>query len=569
MQYTISYSNPLTHLLDIEVLIKDIKSPYLDLKLPAWRPGRYEAAHYAKNVQQLRTYSVKNAPLKVIKISPTTWRVTMAGENDLKVKYRYYAHQLDAGGSFLDEQFLYINFVNCMVYTENRTGSPHEVRLDLPGQYKVACGLQEKGTTWMANSYHELTDSPLVASEGLEHHSYLAGGVTFHIWIEGRHSLNMDTLIHQFEQFSQTQVSMFGEFPTEEYHFLFLFLPYRFYHGVEHRKSTVICIGPAAELDDDALYKELLGVSSHELFHAWNVMKIRPKELMPVNFDVPIIFPTGFVAEGFTTYYGDLLLARSGVFSRTEYFKELERLLTRHFMNFGRLNNSLVDSSVDLWMDGYQPSAPHKKSSIYVEGAVLALLLDLSTRKASNDAKSLDDVMRMLWEEHGKTGKGYSLEEILVLCERASGLSMKTFFEDYALGTRDTKDLLKECLSDCGIELSFEDRSNRLERTLGARMLDKEEGFEIVSIEPGSIGEQFFSLKDIITTVDKTPVKEWLELETENNDVNIELSRNHTKKHLQLLINDDNSYLKVPKVMLGKSLSKKQQARLDSWLGTP
>lgn len=568
MHYTISYSNSLTHFLDIEVLVKDIKSPYVDLKLPAWRPGRYEAAYYAKNVQQLRAYSIENTPLKVIKISPTSWRVTMAGENDLKVKYRYYAHQMDAGGSFLDERFLYINFVNCMVYTESRIDSPHEVRLNIPGKYKVACSLQGKGNTRIANSYHELVDSPLVASEGLQCHRYSVGDVTFYLWIEGEHALNMDTLILQFKKFSETQVALFGEFPTEEYHFLFLFLPYRFYHGVEHHKSTVICIGPSAELDDAVLYRELLGVSSHELFHAWNMMKIRPKELTPLNLDVPIVFPTGFVAEGFTTYYTDLMLVRSGVFSPKEYFKELERLFTRHFLNFGRLNNSLVDSSIDLWMDGYQPSAPHKKSSIYVEGAVLALLLDLTTRKATGDSKSLDDVMRMLWKEHGKTGKGYSLGEILVLCERASGLSMNAFFEDFAWGTRDTRELLQECLKDYGLKLSFEDRSNRLERTLGIRMLEREDGWEVVSIEPGCVGEQFFSMKDMITAVDQAPVKEWLELETVTNDVRIELTRHYTKKHVQLPIDDNNSYLKVPKITLEESLSEEQKAKLASWLNT-
>src|SRR5690606_21236898 len=112
------------------------------------------------------------------------------------------------------------------------------------------------------------------------------------------------------------------------------------------------CLGPGEKLHEDELYSQLLGVSSHELFHAWNIIKIRPKELSPYRFDKEVAFPTGYVAEGFTTYYGDLFLVRSNVFDHDTYFKELNLLFKRHYSNFGRLNYSLINSSIDLWVDG-------------------------------------------------------------------------------------------------------------------------------------------------------------------------------------------------------------------------
>ena len=567
MHYKISYSNPLTHFLEIEALARGVDGPYLDLKLPIWRPGRYEAAYYAKNVQRLQAFSLQDRPMEVTKISPSTWRIVTGGENEVKIKYRYYAHQMDAGGSFLDEHLLYINFVNCMVYTEKLVDSPCEVYLDIPSHYKIACGLQQPGNSLIADSYHQLVDSPLIASESLQHYNYTAGGSTFHLWIEGEHPMEMNRVISQFEKFTETQIRTMGEFPAKEYHFLFLLLPYRFYHGVEHHTSTVICIGPSNELNKEALYQNFLGVSSHELFHAWNVMKIRPKELMPFDFNAPTIFPTGFVAEGFTTYYGDLFLKRSGVFSLEQYLEELKRLLERHFMNFGRLNNSLVDSSIDLWMDGYQPSAPHKKSSIYVEGAVVALLLDLQTRVTSHYTKSLDDVIRMLWTGFGKTGKGYALEDICDLCEKAAGSSMKGFFTHHIEGSQDTRGLLQEYLAHFGLQLSFEDRSNRLERTLGIKLLEKEEGLEIILIEPGSAGEQHLSVRDIITSINKTPAKEWVEQSHTIRELDIQVIRNFQSKQVQLSIDDGNSFLKVPKVTPMAPLSSEQAERLGSWLG--
>ncbi len=567
MQYSISYSNPLTHYLEIEVLIKNVDGHHVDLKLPVWRPGRYEAAHYAKNVQQLHAFSLQNSPLQVIKTAPSQWRIISGEQPEIRVKYRYYAYQMDAGNSFLDEGLLYINFINCLVYTDERINMPCEVRLNLPDTYEIACGLRRSGYVLQAKDYYELVDCPLMASEHQEYYKYTIGSTEFHLWIHGEHPLDTKQVIGEFEKFSRTQINAMGEFPEKDYHFLLFLLPYKFYHGVEHRNSTVVCIGPAGELKNDDLYNEFLGVSSHELFHAWNIIKIRPHEMMPYDFGKPVIFPTGFVAEGFTTYYGDLFLKRSGVFSLKQYCHELDKLFGRHFMNFGRLNNSVTDSSVNLWIDGYQTSAPHGKSSIYVEGAVIALLLDLQIRSMTNHERSLDDVMKILWVDFGKTGKGYSYQDIVNSCEKVSGGPISEFFNDYVKGTRDTKSLLQELLSRFGLNLSFEDNSNRLERTLGIRLVQKEEGYEVIMIEPDAVGEHYFSNNDRISTINDQPAPEWLENNTTTRDLNIIVLRNHEKKQITLTIDDRHSYLKIPNVSKVSSPSMEQHNAFYLWLG--
>jgi predicted metalloprotease with PDZ domain len=133
----------------------------------------------------------------------------------------------------------------------------------------------------------------------------------------------------------------------------------------------MIVLGPDDE--GEGLYADLLGVSSHELFHAWNIIRIRPKEMLPYDFTKENYFRTCFVAEGCTTYYGDLFLKRAGVFNDETYIKELQVYMKRHFENSAHATQSLTDSSFDLWLDGYEKGIPNRKVSVYHKGALVGI----------------------------------------------------------------------------------------------------------------------------------------------------------------------------------------------------
>ena len=166
----------------------------------------------------------------------------------------------------------------------------------------------------VAQDYAELVDSRLIASNQLHTHSYSVANAEFHLDVMGDWYPD-DPVIEDFRKFTEYQLQFFGgSFPSDQFRFLIQALPYKHYHGVEHQNSTVITLGPASDLKDRSLYKELLGVSSHELFHCWNVTRIRPKEMVPYDFSREAYHSTGFITEGLTTYYGDWMLYRSGVF---------------------------------------------------------------------------------------------------------------------------------------------------------------------------------------------------------------------------------------------------------------
>ena len=166
-------------------------------------------------------------------------------------------------------------------------------------------------------------------------------------------------------KFTQSQINHFGDFPVDEYHFLFQITPYLSYHGVEHTKNTVLLLGPSDDLMTER-YDDLLGVCSHELYHTWNIKSIRPIEMLPYDYSKENYFRTGYVAEGVTTYMGDLFLINSKVFSWDDFIKTQNQNLYRHLMNYGRFNLSVADSGFDSWLDGYKMGTPDRLSLIHI-----------------------------------------------------------------------------------------------------------------------------------------------------------------------------------------------------------
>lgn len=566
MKYTIGYDNPLSHLLNIKLVIDDISKPILLLKLPFWRPGRYEAANYAKNIIKVTAQDSSGIPLNIIKKGPSEWSINTDGNNRLEVTYQYFAFKMDAGNSFLDEDQLYINFINCLIYDEQRVNEPCEVTLDIPDSYDIACGIKANNSRLYAKNFYQLVDSPMIASPTLQHLQYESNGIAFNIWIQGENDLDAEKLVSQFSKFSALQINTMGSFPESDYHFILHILPYKFYHGVEHGNSTVITLGPAEEVIKPEMYSDLLGVSSHELFHAWNILKIRPKELTPYSFNEIPIFPTGFVAEGFTTYYGDLFLVRSKVYDKSWYFNELNKLFKRHFLNFGRLVNSVVDSSIDLWLDGYQLSAPNKKSSIYVEGAVSSLLLDLTIRKTTQNKKSLDDVLRLLWVRFGQKSVGYSLEDIEESVNETCGTSIHDFFERFIYGIEDKEEYLSKMLNYVGCEFNVSPNKNLIERYFGIKTgSTAATNHMIILITPNSVGEKHFSIRDEIIKVNGVNFSDF-DTEVHCDEYHFEVKRNYKTEGIKLSSTND-MLLNEYSISQIENANDAQIDAFKSWLG--
>lgn len=581
MQYFISYQYPHQHFIDLELHIADIQTNKIALQLPTWRAGRYQLQYYVKNIQRFTVTDKEGKPLFFQKTTKDRWEVDTAQTDYVKVKYNYYAQQFDAGGSWVEEDLFYINFVNCLLYMEGRMEEIYEVNLLLPENYQIACGLfaeevshNRELKSWQirAKNFAQIIDAPLLASADLQHQTYQVSNSEshFHIWFYGNVSPNWVKLVSDFKAFTQKQIAIFGDFPESEYHFLFLIPYFTVYHGVEHFNSTVIVLGSDEMFAQTYFYNDIVGIASHELFHAWNICKIRPKELMPYDWTQENYFKTGFVVEGITTFYGDWLLARSGVWSKEQYFSELKNLFRRHFFNFGRLNLSVADSSFDLWLDGYVSGIPNRKGSIYVEGAIACLILDLEIRQATDNQKTIDDVMRLLWERFGKTQIGYTLANYINLVNEVAGKSMQHYFDECIFGANDLSKRLYEALSWIGCELFTSYSQFSYTQDFGFVVAFKNSELIVELIQPHSPADAVIALKDRILAVDSLPAvidgqSIFVDIMEGKKSVALTLERNGKSKSV-VLIADGKSYLPEYEVKELENMTKKQAYSFEKWL---
>lgn len=475
MHYRLYSDNLESRYIEVECSMKVTPAEVLEIQLPAWRPGRYELQNFAKNIQKFGVFDVEGNALSFRKITKDRWLIQTRGASDIVVRYNYYSNVLNAGSSYVSAEFWYVNPVNLCVYADENLNKPCTLELIIPDNYQIACGLPKKpesvstgSKTLLAKDYYELVDSPLIASATIQCQTYQVDTTIFYVWMQGNIKPDWHRILNDFEKFTSVQIKTMGVFPEPEYHFLNLILSTPYYHGVEHRHSTMIVLGPDDE--GEGLYTDLLGVSSHELFHAWNIIRIRPKELLPYDFTKENYFTTCFVAEGVTTYYGDLFLRRSGVFDDAAYFRELQVYMKRHFENNRDAQQSLVESSWDLWLDGYEKGIPRRKVSVYHKGALAALVLDITIRKNHGHKKSLDDVMRLMWERCGMPFVGYSFEDYQAVVEEVAGEALEWYWKDCILSNIPLENHLNQALLWVGLQMvTFSDGTVHLQELENGR----------------------------------------------------------------------------------------------------
>lgn len=451
MNYQFKIENPNQQYLQVSIEgTANSNNPII--QLPSWRPGRYELGNFAKNVKGFKVFNSLGKRVTFEKVTKDAWKLVLNEGEIFKIEYSYFASQLNAGSTFLDAKQLYVNPVNCCMYQIGTENDNCFLKLNIPSHWEIATSLTFEDGVYKAENFDELADSPLICSADLQHGEYASGNTKFHLWFNGITKPDWERLIKDFKAFTDKQIEKFSEFPVPEYHFLFHILPHKAYHGVEHSKSTVICLGPSYEVYQ-SLYKELLGVSSHELYHTWNVKTIRPIEMFPYNYTKENYSRLGYLCEGVTTYMGDLFLLKSKVFTLEQYLVELTARFQIHFDNHGRFNYSVAESSFDTWLDGYESGAPNRKVSIYTEGSLLAFVADIMILKGTNNKYGLDEVMRRLYFNYALQGKGVSEEDYKAELEAVGQCSFDDYFSEYVYGNKPYESILIDALEYIGLEL--------------------------------------------------------------------------------------------------------------------
>jgi predicted metalloprotease with PDZ domain len=414
----------------------------------------------------VKAFDSSNNSLEVRKTEKDKWCIACNANEQITFEYFYCAAELNAGSTYVNSQMLYVNPVNCIPFLPGRANENYTVEI-LDSYAHLSCGLPHEGNKIFAQNFDELADSPFVASHNREVLSEEMDGVTFQADIFGITNLNFERFWKDVRSYTQLQINIFREFPVSKYRYLLHFTPYFMHHGVEHTTSTVIVMGDGENFDREDKYNEMLAICSHELFHTWNVKTLRPVEMMPYDFTKENYTQLGYVDEGVTTYYGDLCLRRCNVWNNDLWKHSLEKWLNTHHRNYGRFSYSVADSSVDTWLDGYAPGVPWRKVSIYNEGALLSMILDIELIAVTDGTKSLDDVMRSMYQAFAKNNIGYSVDDYWKTLE-ATGLSnANEFRKNIAEKAVDYSDHLKNAFEKIGVQLEWTPSVIATERLFG------------------------------------------------------------------------------------------------------
>ena len=488
--HLIQVKNAARHELEVTYQFKSTKKEHI-LQIPYWRPGRYEAGNFPRKYINLRVYDGEKE-LNTYKTSPNTWNIHCGSDKLITVKYAYFADDLSAGNTYCDEELFLINPVNSLVYIRGLQHDKGILEIEYPDSWSWASGLnvlksEDRNVQFEYADVQEIMDSPVLFSSLLQTIEYEVQGIHFYAHIAGEDAPSIEEIERDYRLFTEAQVAAFGDFPVKSYHFLNILLPHKAYHGVEHENNTVIIFGPADTLSRRKEYLDFIGVSSHELYHTWNVKSLRPKEWTPYDFEGPGFSRMGYVAEGVTTYMGDYMLWHSGVFSDDEYLTELGIIVEKHLLNEGYKNLSLADSSIDTWVDGYGRTTPDRRVSIYNEGAMLAIICDIWLMKYSDH--SLSDFMRLLYELKGGK-KGYTEKEYWKLLKDMADAPWQTLYEDCVNGRNKLYAYFEEALTYVGLEIKQQPSAKSWERCWGFSILKKEDEMEVFYVKIGSSAER-------------------------------------------------------------------------------
>jgi predicted metalloprotease with PDZ domain len=428
--YRIRVPEPHTHLVAVELEAADVHEP-ASLVMPSWTPGSYLMREFARNVVQFEAADGAWRPIPFHKTDKGTWRVDAPPDGVLRARWIVSADELTVRTSHVDASHAYLNGASVLMYLDGRQHQPAEVEVFPPEGWWITTPLQALGETrFRAAGFDELVDSPFEIGQ---HHrvEWEVDGITHRYAIWGRGNVDPRRLVEDTTRIIRAERAMFGVLPYPVFTF-FLHLTGGGGGGLEHRSSTSLLAdrwsfrGP--------LYENFLGLVAHELFHVWNGKRIRPAALGPFDYTRENYTRDLWVVEGITTYYTDLLLRRAGILTQERYLAKLGEMISRFQTLPGRAVQPLADSSFDTWIKFYRPDAntPNATISYYQKGALVAMLLDLRIRAATENARSLDDVMRVLWERFGARDEGFPEGAVEGVAEEVAGVPLRGFF-DHAL----------------------------------------------------------------------------------------------------------------------------------------
>jgi predicted metalloprotease with PDZ domain len=571
--YQVSMPQPTSHLFEVTLTIDNWQENQLNLKMPVWTPGSYLVREYSRNLQDFTAQDSKNkARLSFEKVSKNHWQIETKESTSITIFYRIYAHELSVRTNHLDDSHGYFNGAALFLYIPGLESLSSILEIIPPqAEWKITTpleALEGKPNTFLVPDFDTLVDSPVEVGT---HQSYefQVRKKNHQLAIWGSGNINVEKVIRDMEKIIEVEADLYGGLPYDNYTFL-LHLSNNGFGGLEHKNSCTLNYSRFGFRDPEK-YNRFIQLVAHEFFHLWNIKRIRPKALEKFDYEQENYTPSLWFSEGTTSYYDLLIPLRAGLYNSKVFLANLGKEITRFLVTPGREVQPLAESSFDAWIKLYRrdTNSDNSQMSYYLKGELVSLLLDLLIRDRTENQRSLDDVMRQMWEKFGKNEIGFTENQLKEAIESVAEMDLTNFFQDYLYTTKELT--FNEYLEPFGLRLQAVQEDNAIPYT--GLKVQSENGKEMIKFvaanSPAQVAgispdDELLALDGMRVTAEQLPerLKDY-----QANDM-IELSVFHQDVlktvQLQLAISPPSRY----EVIRIQSPSDRQVQNIVGWLGS-
>jgi predicted metalloprotease with PDZ domain len=506
IQYTLSFSKPQNNYCDVEILASTNSEDSLLFSMPVWTPGSYLVREFGRHVERVKAHNENGKELEVFKTNKNTWQVNCGGASEVKLTYSVYCNELTVRTSQVNIDHAFISSSGVFMFVRGRLDNKCIIKINPYKDWKeISTGLRKTGKNkYEADNYDTLVDCPIEIGNQ-EIIKFTVSGKKHYICMAGKGNYNSDTIKKDFKKIVEVEKDLFGDLPYEDFTFIILLVK-NGGGGLEH-KNSFAAIGDRNLFDNPERYKRFLSLISHEFFHLWNVKRIRPVALGPFDYDNENYTKMHYVTEGWTSFYDNIFLRRAGILNDDEYIEYIERDVNDIMRFSGRFKQSLEESSFDNWIKYYRQDENNRNSQVsyYTKGALVAMMLDIEIIRTTNGKKSLDNVLKLLWQDYkNNPERGYDDARIKELSEQVSGKNLNTFWKNYISGTKDLP--LKEYLGYAGIDMTNKNADDKISLDVEYTVVS-DSIIQITKVYEGGTGfEAGLNFRDRIISINRETV---------------------------------------------------------------
>jgi predicted metalloprotease with PDZ domain len=430
IRYTLRFPAPQTNYVDVEAVVPTDDRPSIEMMMAVWTPGSYLVREYERNLEAVQAKAGPRV-LPIEKSLKNRWRITTGGAREVTLTYRVYSHEMTVRNNWVEADFAMLNGAPTYLTLVESGARPHDVRLELPAAWKTSVtGMPDAPDGaphhYRAPDYDTLVDCPIVAGNPAIHRFTIDGKPHLLVDVGEGGVFDGERAARDLERVVQADQQLWGALPYDKYVFFNVLVSAS--GGLEHKNSVMMMASRWATGTREK-YLAWLSLASHEYFHLWNVKRLRPIELGPFDYEHENYPRSLWISEGLTDYYADLQLARAGLYTPGEYLRELSTAIRTLQTTPARLQQTVEMASYDAWIKQYRPDDNTVNSTIsyYTKGAVLGFVLDARVRAATDDARSLDDVMRLAFARYS-SAKGFTPEDFRKTASEVAGADLGSWF---------------------------------------------------------------------------------------------------------------------------------------------